>query len=198
MSLSRRDFIAGAATAAVLCTTGGVAFAAQDGEGLLRPPGGQDENAFKGGCIKCDRCRSACPTNCIAVAHVEDGLLSARTPKLNYHLGSCTFCDRCVDVCPTGVLKPLDPATQKIGLARLNTDRCVAWSNPGSCVKCAEACTYGAATIVDGIPRIDDDLCNGCGQCEYECPALVYTSLGSGSDRGIVVRTLADAQKEGA
>lgn len=188
MSLTRRDFIGGAASAAVMCGVGGVSVAFAGNENLLRPPGGQTESHFIGECIKCDRCRSVCPEHCIGLAGIEDGLLKARSPKMDFHRGSCTFCDRCIQVCPTGALGEFDESHEKIGVAVLNTSRCVAWKNPGSCIKCEQACEYDAVEIVDGVPQVHEDRCNGCGACEYKCPALVLLSLSEGEDRGIVVR----------
>lgn len=188
MSLTRRDFIGGVASAAALCGVGGVTVAFKGNESLLRPPGGQDESDFIGKCIKCDRCRSVCPQDCIGLATIEDGLLKARSPRMDFHKGVCTFCDRCIEVCPTGALQPFNPDVERIGLAELNRDRCVAWRNPGSCKKCVDACTYGAISMSDGIPVVDEGLCNGCGRCEHACPALVLLSLSEGQDRGIVVR----------
>lgn len=199
MSLTRRDLIKGAACTAALCAVGGLTYVIKTGDGLLRPPGGQDEGAFASLCVKCDRCRSVCPQDCVGVAGIEDGLLAARTPVMDFHRGLCDFCDRCRDVCPTGAIAPFDKTTQKIGIAVVRTDRCVAWKNPGTCVRCEEACEYDAVRIVDGIPVVDEDRCNGCGACEYACPALVYTSLSDGSDRGIVVyaSSVAPEVKEG-
>lgn len=187
MALTRRDFIGVAAATAVLGGTGGLTFLMGNNQLMLRPPGGQNENRLNGLCVKCDRCRSVCPLECISVAHVEDGLLQARTPKLDFHRGYCDFCNRCIEVCPTQALQPFDPSVQKIGVAEVRPERCIAWTNPGSCVKCEEVCRFDAIHFVDGLPVVDAEACNGCGECEFHCPALVYTSLSSGETRGITV-----------
>jgi ferredoxin-type protein NapG len=154
---------------------------------LLRPPGGQDEISFISKCLKCDRCRSICPTSVIGVAHMEDGILNARTPVMKFHLGSCTFCKKCTEVCPTQALVPFDIKTVKIGLATV-TDRCIAW-NSGGCVVCHRACPYQAITL-DTLnrPVVDSAKCNGCGVCEKVCPALVLRTYIGGTVRGIEVR----------
>jgi len=193
MSMTRRDLFKGVACTAVFCGIGGISFVGKTGDGLLRPPGAQDEDAFIGLCIKCDRCRSVCPHDCVGVGRLEDGLISARTPVMDFHRGLCDFCDRCREVCPTGAIGGFDKDVDKIGIAVIREDRCVAWKNPGTCVKCEDACEYDAVSIVDGIPVVDEERCNGCGACEFACPALVYTSLSDGSDRGIVVYTVDEA-----
>ena len=94
------------------------------GEGeLLRPPGGQDERALAAACLKCDRCRSACPTGAVAVASVGDGFLRARTPVLDFHKGYCDFCGKCIEVCPTGALRSFDETAEKLGVAVVQKDR---------------------------------------------------------------------------
>lgn len=184
-ALTRRSFVGLAAACAAVTAVGGagVAFA---GEGaLLRPPGGQDEAALLGACIKCDRCRSACPTGAVAVASVGDGFVRARTPVLNFHQGYCDFCDRCIQVCPTGALRPFDETVEKLGVAVVQKDRCLSWFQ--GCTVCEDSCAFDALIFADGHPVVDGDRCNGCGQCEYECTALVYGTFAGGTRRGIVV-----------
>lgn len=192
MSITRRDFIACAVSVAALCAVGGPAEALPASNELLRPPGGQDEGAFISSCLRCDRCRSVCPTNCIDFSHIEDGVIDMRTPKMNYHLGDCVFCNKCVGVCPTNALHAIDPSTDKIGVAVVQESQCVAFKNPGSCSKCAEVCPYGAVTMQDEVPVVDASRCNGCGVCVYQCPALIYTSSTDTSRRGIEVFTVGD------
>ena len=195
MSVTRRDFVIGSASLAALCAVGGLSSANPGSTGLVRPVGATDETAFLAGCLRCDRCRSVCPTNCIDIAHLEDGILQMRTPKMNYHLGYCDFCNKCVQVCPTDVLHAIDPQNEKLGIAVVLSDQCVAWKNPGSCSKCKEVCTYDAIHIVEGVPVVDDAKCNGCGRCVNACPALVYTSTHDRSERGIEVRTVSDYER---
>ena len=157
---TRRAFLGFTAATAALAGVGASAIAFAGEGGLLRPPGGQDEGALVAACVKCDRCRSACPTNVVGVAHVEDGLLQARTPVLDFHKGYCDFCGKCQTACPTGE----------------------------GCVECEKACPYEAIALDDvGHPVIDAAKCNGCGVCENVCPALVYRSFAGGSRRGVVV-----------
>lgn len=195
MAISRRDFVVGAASVVALCAVGGVAYASSPEDQLLRPPGGQDDSKFLASCVRCDRCRSVCPTNCIDFSHLEDGLANMRAPKLNYHLGYCIFCGKCADVCPTGILSYLDPAVDKIGTAVVLPSQCVAFRSPGSCSRCVEVCPYGAVSLQGQVPVVDSNLCNGCGQCVYECPALIYTSSEATDKRGIEVYAESDVER---
>lgn len=195
-ALSRRGFLGAAALCAAAAAVGGagVAFA---GEGeLLRPPGGQDEANLAAACLKCDRCRSVCPTGAVALASVEDGLLRARTPVLNFHRGYCDFCDKCIEACPTGALRPFDPAAEKLGVAVVQRDRCLSFSR--GCTVCENSCAFGALSFESGHPVVDAELCNGCGQCEFECTALVYGTFSGGNRRGIVVEPMAVFAKTGS
>jgi ferredoxin-type protein NapG len=155
---------------------------------LLRPPGGQNETAFLAKCLKCDRCRSICPTSVIGVAHLEDGLLEARTPVMKFHLGDCTLCKKCVAVCPTGALEPFEIKTVRIGIAVVQREICIAW-NSGGCTVCHSACVYQAITL-DGQrqPYVDASKCNGCGRCEHLCPVLSLRAYLGGNTRGIEIR----------
>lgn len=185
---SRRAFVGFCGSAAAFATFGGTV-RALDGAAetdLLRPPGAQDELRLQATCLKCDRCRSVCHTDVIGIADVADGLLQARTPVLNFHRGSCDFCGDCARVCPTGAIGSFDPETDKVGVAVVQKDRCVAYFQ--GCVECQKACPFEAITLdASSHPVVDAGRCNGCGVCEDVCPALVYRSFSGGTRRGIVV-----------
>lgn len=184
--LSRRSFVGFCAATAACAGVGAAARIAGGSEELLRPPGAQDEPTLQSSCLKCDRCRSICPAGIIGVAHIEDGILNARTPVLDFRKGYCDFCDLCLNVCPTGAIRPFDETKEKIGVAIVQKDRCLAYSN--GCEECAQACPYEAITLDSaGYPVVDAAKCNGCGKCENVCPALVYRTFAGGSRRGIVV-----------
>lgn len=85
-----------------------------------------------------------------------------------------------------GALGSFDPQRDKLGVAVVQKDRCIAYFE--GCVECEKACPYEAIALDDvGHPVIDAAKCNGCGVCENVCPALVYRSFAGGSRRGVVV-----------
>ena len=188
---SRRTFlkITGGVLATLLFVVGGVG-KALSGKTLLRPPGGQDEENFMAKCLRCDRCRSVCPTSVIGLANLDHGILAARTPVMKFHLGYCDFCKKCVEVCPTQALKPFEIETAKIGVAVVRKDICIAW-NLGGCTVCQDACTYNAITLDEQKrPLVDPRKCNGCGICEKVCPVLALRSYIGGNVRGIEIMPL--------
>lgn len=179
---------------AALCAVGGTATAlAGDGQ-LLRPPGGQDEARFIGACLKCDKCRSICPEGCLTTCVVEDGLVNYRTPRIDYRKGFCTFCDECIAVCPTKALVSFNPDAERIGLAVVDAQECIAFQK-GGCRVCVEACTYGAITLDSiGNPVVDEMLCNGCGRCEFACPSASWRAYTGSKRRGINVEHVTEGR----
>ena len=177
--------LAGAGCVAVMAVIGGAGRAFAGDGSLLRLPGAQDEQRFLATCLKCDKCRSVCPQNCVSLATVEEGLVVARTPKLDFHKGYCDFCGKCIEVCPTGALRSFDETAEKLGVAVVQKDRCLSYFQ--GCTVCEDSCAFDALAFVDGHPVVDGDACNGCGQCEFECTALVYGTFAGGTRRGIVV-----------
>ncbi|MCD8315975.1 MAG: 4Fe-4S dicluster domain-containing protein [Eggerthellaceae bacterium] len=183
---TRREFIAGACLFAGMIAIGGVSVAYADNGELLRPPGGQDEERLRSLCVKCDRCRTVCHAGCIEPASVSDSFIDARTPKLNFHYGYCDFCNKCIETCPTEALEPFDPETQTIGIAKVNTDECIAYTR-GNCNVCEDSCEYGALNFESGHPVITGELCCGCGACVMACNININMTFNGSYDRAIEV-----------
>lgn len=80
--VSRRGFVLGSAGGAAMLALGLVKFAPETA--LCRPPGGQDEDRLLGMCVRCGKCMEVCPTGVIAPAHIEDGIVGVRTPRLDF------------------------------------------------------------------------------------------------------------------
>ena len=201
--ISRRSLCVGAGGAAVLLGVGALRFAGS--APMVRPPGGQDEALLTSKCVRCQRCYEACPRKVIVPAHIEDGIVGARTPTMDFSADYCDFCaednggvPRCVRECPTGALSLPEGATAQstvIGLAVINERECLAYRNTG-CRFCYDACPYEAIELVgEGarpLPRVVNDRCNGCGACESVCVSLESGSIASGArEYAIVVKPLA-------
>ena len=177
---TRRAFLGFTAATAALAGVGASAIAFAGEGGLLRPPGGQDEGALVAACVKCDRCRSACPTNVVGVAHVEDGLLQARTPVLDFHKGYCDFCGKCQTACPTGALGSFDPQRDKLGVAVVQKDRCIAYfegERVGRCRASGDRCSevQRLRRVRERVPRARVPFVRGrvsAGRCRGGARAL--------------------------
>ena len=155
---------------------------------LIQPPGGK-QNELVMRCIRCGACVRACPTGGLQPALAEAGLEGFWTPVLMPRLGYCDYaCNACGQVCPVGAIPLLgleDKRQQVIGLASIDRDRCIPWSEAGQCIICEEMCPVPDKAIYleevdvpgrNGQPRgvqrphVEPELCIGCGICEYRCP----------------------------
>lgn len=201
--MTRRSFAVGAAGAAAMLALGTVRFAGA--EPLCRPPGAQDGDDFLMRCIHCEKCREVCPQTAIKPAELGSGLLSFRTPQMDFKSGWCDFCQEreggplCAHVCPVNAFVLPDGVLSEsvvIGKASINPDWCLAYRDMG-CRECVDACPYEAMGVNEyGTPFVIEDLCNGCGACEFACISMSSGSLSLGAtDRAIVVVPV-DAQEE--
>ena len=101
-------------------------------------------------------------------------------------MGCATFAGAASNV-PTGAIRDVDAKANRIGLAVIDPQRCIAWIS-GSCRVCVDACPYEALSAdASGRPIVDSTRCNGCGICEYRCPSNTYRSFAGGTQRGINV-----------
>jgi NAD-dependent dihydropyrimidine dehydrogenase PreA subunit len=138
----------------------------------------------------------ACPTNAIQPGVIEAGLEGFGAPLIIPRLGYCDFaCNACGQVCPTQAIPPLDLEEKRlrvIGKAYIDENRCLPWADQKECFVCEEMCPLpqkaielreqgenagqdrqeGNGPSAGGIrlPRVNRELCTGCGVCEYQCP----------------------------
>ena len=191
-TITRRSVLEGAAAAVVLLGFGGTVRAFAGEETPLRPPGGQDEARLQWSCIRCDRCRTVCPTKAIGVGALADGVMNVRLPQMDFRSGYCDMCGGeflCVKACPTGALESFDPHADKIGVAVVDVEECQLYGVSATCnAPCVDACEYEALSIDEnGRLAVDESRCNGCGACEFVCPTSAYRTYSGSGKRGINV-----------
>jgi MauM/NapG family ferredoxin protein len=169
---------------------------------LIRPPGSLEEKEFLKRCVKCGECMKVCITNGLQPTLFEAGIEGIWSPVLVSRIGYCEYrCTLCGQVCPTGAIRRLtleEKADFKIGLAMLDKGRCLPYAHAIPCIVCEEVCpTPKKAIWLDKVlvkgrdgkeiivqqPRVDLELCIGCGICEKKCPvvdkpAIYVTSIG--------------------
>jgi len=156
---------------------------------LIRPPGARAEQDFLQRCVRCGLCMQTCPSGGLQPTWGEAGLEGLWSPILVPPIGWCEFeCNACGQVCPTQAIRPLELDVKKkvkIGLAVIDSTRCLPYAYGRECIVCEEHCPIPdkAITFVldesvqrDGsvrtlkFPRVDPDRCIGCGICETKCP----------------------------
>ena len=169
---------------------------------LIRPPGAISEDEFLKRCIKCGECMKVCLTGGLQPLFLEAGIDGIFSPVLVPKIGYCQYyCTLCGQVCPTGAIKKLtikEKQKIKIGIATIDTTRCIPYLYGVDCIVCEEHCPTEKKAIwfkeeekvmKNGkkkkvkLPKVDPELCIGCGICEYKCPlldkpAIIVTNLG--------------------
>ena len=156
---------------------------------LIRPPGARAERDFLERCVKCGLCMQTCPSGGLQPTWSEAGLEGLWSPVLVPAIGWCEFeCHACGQVCPTEAIMPLplvEKKIVKIGLAVIDSTRCLPFAYGKECIVCEEHCPVPDKAITfemreslqrDGsirtlkFPRVDPQRCTGCGICETKCP----------------------------
>ncbi len=195
---SRRDAIKKVIQGVGVLGIGGIAWMgaikeSKSSEIVLRPPAAIDEPDFIKACIKCGNCVEACPYDTLKIASLSDrGAIG--TPYFIPRDIPCYMCPDipCVPVCPTKSLditkltdniengKP-NVKNTKIGVAVIDNNACLAYWGI-QCDACYRACPFiDEAITIDYqrnertgehatlIPKINGDICTGCGICEHVC-----------------------------
>jgi len=158
-------------------------------EAVIRPPGSLPEEEFLDKCIRCGECMKVCPTNGLQPTFLEAGVEGIGTPMLVPEVGYCEYvCVSCTKVCPTNAIIELSEEEKKkikIGTARIDTTRCIPYSEYENCLVCEEQCPIETKAIKFEIkevitfngdvrrlkfPVVLKDKCTGCGICENKCP----------------------------
>ncbi|MBI2945138.1 MAG: 4Fe-4S dicluster domain-containing protein [Candidatus Wallbacteria bacterium] len=139
----------------------------------FRPPGALAEPEFLATCQRCNACVRACEPGILMVLQPGYGIASG-TPHLEPHSGPCQMCPElpCIGACPSGALRPIPLEQVRIGIARLDPARCIAFHGQ-DCHVCLDVCPLpGKAIAIEaGRPAILDARCTGCGVCSFACVA---------------------------
>jgi len=128
-----------------------------------RPPGAANEITFHDTCTQCEECANACPEDII----VKD---DKGYPVLDFSQRACTFCNACIDICPNEAL-----SSDREWLWRSTLDQKCLSLNAVQCRSCEDFCDERAISFklkTGGRvqPKIDQELCVGCGGCIAACP----------------------------
>jgi len=197
---SRRRFLTAVGAGVVLSALGAVPGRTSAETDVIRPPGAIGEKAFLSMCDRCGKCVPVCPSSVVRLQEFENGIQNFMTPKLVFDDGYClmpsTGCQNCIDACPPRVLQHLNiegllsdrlSGVMKVGTAVLNKNLCIPYAQKEPCLECREICPVEGAITTKGHdvdkPVFNDDVCVGCGACEYVCPtipkAVVVSSEGA-------------------
>ena len=190
LDLSRRSFVRSAIAGIAAVPLLKLNYSKRDiNEAVIRPPGSLSEEQFLDKCIRCGECMKVCPTNGLQLTFLEAGVEGIGTPILVPRVGYCEYvCVSCTKVCPTNAIVELTEEEKKkvrIGIARIDTSRCIPYSEYENCLVCEEQCPISTKAIKFEIrdvvtfngdvrrlkfPVVLKDKCIGCGICENKCP----------------------------
>jgi ferredoxin len=148
-------------------------------ENHVMPPGAGTRYDYTSRCTACQLCVSSCPTQVLQPAVNELGFFFMMVPYMDYNTSFCNFeCTRCTEVCPTGALQPLaldDKKLTQLGKVKFIKRNCIVKIDGTDCGACSEHCPTKAVYMIPFrgnlmIPEVNEDICIGCGACEYACP----------------------------
>jgi len=143
------------------------------------PPGSLNVRRFVDRCTACQLCVSTCPTQVLQPAFLEYGFEGLAKPHLDFNRAFCNYdCRRCGEVCPNGAITLLSLAEKRlssVGVAKFDQKRCIVDKDGTDCAACSEHCPTKAVFTVPfrtnlRLPKVNEELCIGCGACEYACP----------------------------
>ena len=155
---------------------------APERETPLTPPGSKSVKDFYKRCTGCQLCVAECPNNVLRPSGSFDHLMQ---PEMSFEKGFCRpECTRCSELCPAGAIQKItrEEKTQyHVGTARVNVDLCLEATGKSVCSKCVQVCPTGALSMIkDGEhhrPVVAEEICIGCGKCEYLCPVRPISAI---------------------
>jgi len=152
----------------------------------VTPPGSLNLERFKDKCTACHLCVTQCPSNVLKPAGLEYGFGYMLKPYMSYEDTYCNFeCTVCSEICPTEAIKPIsveEKKTTQVGIAEFNIDLCIVNTENTDCGACSEHCPTQAVHMIPykgtlTIPKVEPELCVGCGGCESICPVRPHRAI---------------------
>lgn len=139
-----------------------------DGSLPLRPPWALNEQAFTDICTRCGECITHCHSHIIKKG-------SGGFPVIDFSQRGCDYCTACVSACKPGALQTQQQTAFPTSQTATIKHHC--FSEQGIiCRSCGEVCEFEAISfqlIVGGGAKVNlnNNLCDGCGECVHICPA---------------------------
>lgn len=153
----------------------------------ITPAGSQSAWHMKRHCTACQLCVTVCPNNVLRPSISPDTLMQ---PTMSFERGYCRpECIKCAEVCPTGVFHKIskeEKSSTQIGHAVWRRGHCIPIADGQACDNCERHCPVNAIIMVPSvagdvnslkIPAINEELCIGCGACEYLCPSRPLSAI---------------------
>ena len=152
----------------------------------IMPPGALNIDKFAQKCTSCHLCITKCPSEVIKPAFLEYGIGGMMQPMMYFDHQFCNYdCTVCSDVCPTGALTHQTQEEKhhnQIGVVQFYLENCIVYTDETSCGACSEHCPTQAVSMIPyknslTIPFIRQEICVGCGGCEFICPAKPWKAI---------------------
>ncbi|HEX3024228.1 MAG TPA: 4Fe-4S dicluster domain-containing protein, partial [Chitinophagaceae bacterium] len=152
----------------------------------ITPPGSVDVKRFNDSCTACQLCVSKCPSQVLQPTFTAYGIIGMMQPAMSFKQGYCNYhCIACSEICPTKAIVKIsrkEKKTLQIGQVKFVKENCVVVTDGTNCGACSEHCPTQAVSMQPykgdlNIPTINNELCVGCGGCEYICPVRPYRAI---------------------
>ncbi len=152
----------------------------------ISPPGSKSAEHLLKHCTACHLCVSKCPSHILKPAFMEYGLGGIMQPVMNFEKGFCNFdCTVCSEICPNGAILPLTKKEKhltQVGKVVFIPHNCIVVTEETNCGACSEHCPTQAVTMKPyknglTVPKVNPDICVGCGGCEFICPVRPFRAI---------------------
>ena len=153
----------------------------------LTPAGSQSDRNMKRRCTACQLCMTVCPNGVLRPSNALDAFMQ---PFMSFERGYCRpECVKCAEVCPAGAINKItkeEKSSTQIGHAVWVRERCIPLTDGQVCNNCERHCPTKAITMIPSvagdekslkIPAVNEELCIGCGACEYLCPSRPLSAI---------------------